>query len=82
MKILCCPSLTQIRFWYFMYGTNVNRLSVSTVVSQTDDPVRSWSMTGSQGDGWKKANVDLTIGRKFKVFMINYDCYFYKAKHL
>ncbi|XP_033104873.1 MAM and LDL-receptor class A domain-containing protein 2-like [Anneissia japonica] len=56
-----------MRFYYHMYGSNVNRLTVYKRTSQTDFPTSMWSMTGSQGDAWLRAEVDFTMGTKFQV---------------
>ncbi|XP_041467512.1 MAM and LDL-receptor class A domain-containing protein 1-like [Lytechinus variegatus] len=58
----------QLRFWAFMNGANVNRLSVLTQVSTHDDPVRSWTKTTATGEEWIKYIVPMDTGYKFKVY--------------
>ncbi|GFN85247.1 MAM and LDL-receptor class a domain-containing protein 1-like [Plakobranchus ocellatus] len=54
-----------LTFWYHMYGTSVNALSVqlwdAPVVPgvQSDKKVTIWEMRGSHGDKWLQASVDL-----------------------
>eukprot|EP00057_Strongylocentrotus_purpuratus_P018000 XP_011672474.1 PREDICTED: MAM and LDL-receptor class A domain-containing protein 1 [Strongylocentrotus purpuratus] len=48
------PGDCELRFWAFMNGANVNRLSVLTQVSTHDDPVRTWTQTTSTGEAWIK----------------------------
>nr|XP_054757464.1 MAM and LDL-receptor class A domain-containing protein 1-like [Lytechinus pictus] len=62
------PGDCQIRFWTFMNGANVNRLSVLTQVSTHDDPERAWTQDKSLGDLWNKFSVPLDIGYRFKVY--------------
>ncbi|XP_041467549.1 MAM and LDL-receptor class A domain-containing protein 1-like [Lytechinus variegatus] len=62
------PGDCQIRFWAFMNGANVNRLSVLTQVSTHDDPERAWTKDKSLGDLWNRFSVPLDIGYRFKVY--------------
>ncbi|XP_071956934.1 MAM and LDL-receptor class A domain-containing protein 2-like [Antedon mediterranea] len=56
-----------MRFYYHMYGENVNRLTVYKRTSQTDFPTSMWSMGGSKGDVWLRGEVDFSVGTKFQV---------------
>lgn len=56
-----------MRFWYFMYGTNVNTLTVFATNAVNDNPHEIWSLEGSQFDGWMKAEIAFTEGSKFRV---------------
>nr|XP_054750334.1 MAM and LDL-receptor class A domain-containing protein 1-like [Lytechinus pictus] len=62
------PGDCVIRFWAFMNGANVNRLSVLTQVSTHDEPERAWTHAVSMGDVWNKFLVPLDVGYRFKVY--------------
>ena len=54
-----------LEFWYHMYGPHVNTLNVYTNTTSLGSPV--FSVSGSQGNKWKKAQVDLQVAQAFKV---------------
>lgn len=70
MFSLCCL-LSQMRFWYFMYGANVNSLTVFVINAVNDNPREVWSKKGAQFDGWVKAEVTFDESSKFKVRLGN-----------
>ena len=55
-----------LRFWYHMFGKNVNTLNVYTKVGNTlGTPV--WSHTGSIDNQWHYQEVDISSQQAFKV---------------
>ncbi|CAH1274186.1 MAMDC2 [Branchiostoma lanceolatum] len=47
-----------LQFWYHMYGSRTGTLAVYTkVYDQTTLGTRLWSLSGNQGDAWKRARV-------------------------
>ena len=55
-----------LQFWYHMYGADVDTLNVYTKINnQLGAPV--WTLSGTQGDKWWHAVVQLTVSSKFKV---------------
>ncbi|PIK54538.1 putative MAM and LDL-receptor class A domain-containing protein 1 [Apostichopus japonicus] len=59
----------KMRFWYFMYGANVNSLTVFVINAVNDNPREVWSKKGAQFDGWVKAEVTFDESSKFKVLV-------------
>ena len=57
----------QFRFWYHMFGTNVNRLAVYQRISQMEYPTEKLTIEGDQGDQWLRGEVQFTVGAKFQV---------------
>eukprot|EP00058_Branchiostoma_floridae_P021559 XP_002607049.1 hypothetical protein BRAFLDRAFT_118690 [Branchiostoma floridae] len=50
-----------LQFWYHMYGSRTGTLAVfNKVYDQTNLGTRLWSLSGNQGDAWKRARVTLT----------------------
>ncbi|XP_035695557.1 MAM and LDL-receptor class A domain-containing protein 1-like [Branchiostoma floridae] len=50
-----------LQFWYHMYGSRTGTLAVvNKVYDQTTLGTRLWSLSGNQGDAWKRARVTLT----------------------
>ncbi|XP_060582609.1 MAM and LDL-receptor class A domain-containing protein 1-like isoform X2 [Ruditapes philippinarum] len=50
----------QIQFFYHMYGINAGNMRVLVQnANRTTDKTYIWSMTGNQGNSWKKAVVDI-----------------------
>ncbi|KAJ8050664.1 MAM and LDL-receptor class A domain-containing protein 1 [Holothuria leucospilota] len=68
-SVVFLSTTCMMRFWYHMYGENVNRLSILTKVSQSSDFSTKWMKSGSQGEGWKRGEVILDDYSKFQVFI-------------
>ena len=51
-----------IRFWYHMYGRDIETLRVYMMKSgDTDLPDPAWSMTGDKGNYWHRATIDVPV---------------------
>ncbi|KAH9494979.1 hypothetical protein Btru_018315, partial [Bulinus truncatus] len=48
-------------FWYFMYGTSVNRLDVQLWGTDNRFTV-AWQKNGTQGNSWQQASIDIGGG--------------------
>ena len=61
------PSAAQmcLQFWYHMYGSHVANLTVARWQGTTRKPL--WTKTGTQGDRWRHATLDVSSSTKFKV---------------
>lgn len=64
------PSVTAtspkcLRFWYHMYGADIGTLNV--YARQTSLRKPSWSKSGTQGNIWKSAEVDISLIAKYTV---------------
>ena len=66
IKFIPIPKI-QFRFWYHMFGDNVNRLTVYQRISQMEFPTPVLTYEGDQGDQWLRAEISFTIGAKFQV---------------
>ncbi|PIK45149.1 hypothetical protein BSL78_17989 [Apostichopus japonicus] len=66
-SVVFMPSQCQMRFWYHMYGPQVNRLSVLTKTSLTADYKVKWTRFESQADGWMRGDVIMDDISKFQV---------------
>ncbi|XP_066300039.1 MAM and LDL-receptor class A domain-containing protein 2-like [Branchiostoma lanceolatum] len=61
------PPGCQLRFWYHMYGRNIDTLNVY-MRTQINGPLTTlWSKTGQQGDEWWLAYVDISSDANFQV---------------
>ena len=55
-----------LSFWYHMYGTNIGTLNVYTM-SFNRLSSAAWSLSGNQGNQWKRAQVTLQSQNQFYV---------------
>jgi hypothetical protein len=61
--------LCRMRFFYHMYGVNVNSLNIYTEQFELGPMVIAWNMTGQQGDSWNRADIPLTSEAPFRVLI-------------
>ena len=59
----------RMRFFYHMFGVNVNALNVYVESFERGPMVLTWNLTGQQADAWKRANVPLTSNTPFRVII-------------
>lgn len=59
----------QLRFWFHLYGYNVAGLNVYIRNFIGGPMKRVWSQTGSKGDDWFRARVDLQSQQPFQVLI-------------
>jgi len=52
-------TVPQFEFYYHMYGTNINSLSLDVWYGNSWTEI--WTMSGDKGDQWLKASVDLSL---------------------
>ena len=57
-----------LRFWYHMYGADIGTLNV--YVRQTSLRSPSWTKSGTQGNRWRSAEVDISISAKYSVIKL------------
>ncbi|EDV21956.1 uncharacterized protein TRIADDRAFT_59472 [Trichoplax adhaerens] len=58
-----------IRFFYYMYGSTVNTLSVLMRTQINGPTVQLWSKSGSQGDLWHRGQVSLPVSSHFQIIL-------------
>jgi len=56
-----------VRFWYHMYGAHIGTLTVYTATIYGVPETSVFSITGDQGDAWKRGEATLTSGKDFQV---------------
>ena len=60
-----------LRFWYHMYGANIGTLNVFVKTnSLLKNP--SWKMSGTKGNRWLPAQIDITSKSKYTVCITGY----------
>ncbi|XP_055943864.1 MAM and LDL-receptor class A domain-containing protein 2-like isoform X2 [Argiope bruennichi] len=61
----------QMRFYYFMYGKNVNQLNIYTTIKDKDakDYKRIWRQTGEVGNFWMRGTVGLNETVPFQIII-------------
>ena len=61
------PSTAQMcfQFWYHMFGSNVANLTVARMQGTIRKDL--WTKSGTQGDRWRHATLDVASSTKFKV---------------
>ncbi|CAG5126619.1 unnamed protein product, partial [Candidula unifasciata] len=47
------------KFWYYMYGSNINRLSIYVTSSSDYKRILLWTKVGTQGPEWKYAQIHI-----------------------
>ena len=55
-------SQCEIRFYYYMYGNSVGRLSVSIRTAYGGGYIEKWTKIGSVGQYWEKAEIRISTG--------------------
>ncbi|WAR02785.1 MLRP2-like protein [Mya arenaria] len=61
--------MCRMRFFYYMYGININTLNVYTKTFELGPMIKQISIQGQQQDGWLRADVPLTSNAPFRVVM-------------
>ena len=56
-----------LQFWYHMYGAHVNTLSVHIKPANRQIQPAIWQKSGSQGDKWRYAQIQLNVTGTYKV---------------
>lgn len=59
----------RMRFFYYMYGINVNALNIYTEQFELGPMVLAWNLTGQQGNSWLRAEIPLTSEAPFRVLI-------------
>ncbi|CAF1046788.1 unnamed protein product [Didymodactylos carnosus] len=59
----------QFRFWYHMYGVDINALNIYTRTTVGGPMTLRWSKSGSKGDEWLRAKVGLMSPESFEVLI-------------
>ena len=54
-----------LKFWYHMYGPHIGTLNVYTNSTTLGSPI--WSKTGTAGNAWKLATVEVQMRRSYSV---------------
>ncbi|XP_019635202.1 PREDICTED: hepatocyte growth factor-like, partial [Branchiostoma belcheri] len=58
-----------LRFWYHMYGRNINRLNVYIQTGSALPTVPTFQRIGPQGDRWIQAEVDVYSASPYQVWL-------------
>lgn len=58
-----------IRFFYYMFGSTVNTLSVMMRTQINGTATTLWSKSGNQGDLWHRGQVSLPISSHFQIIL-------------
>lgn len=56
-----------MQFWYNMYGATIGSLSVSVLVQGSSSPTKVWELSGTQGNQWKNAQVNIVSNKAYQV---------------
>ena len=59
----------RIRFFYYMFGININALNIYTESYELGPMILAQNFTGQQGDAWKRADIPLTNVAPFRVIL-------------
>ena len=59
----------RVRFFYHMFGKDVNSLNVYKESFELGPMVLIWNMTGQQTDAWKRADIPITNNAPFRVII-------------
>ena len=59
-----------VRFWYHMYGAHIGSLNVYTATNYGTPDKTVWSLSGNQGNMWKKGKAILDSSSDFQVFIV------------
>ena len=59
----------RMRFFYYMFGLNINALNVYIEQYELGPMVLTWNLTGQQEDAWKRADVPLVSNNPFRVIV-------------
>ena len=68
-------SKCKVRFFYHMYGQHIGSLNIKTRTSVSGAMTQQWSLSGNQGNSWKRAEVLLSLTQNFQV------CFYMPSKY-
>ena len=61
-----------VTFWYHMYGSHIGTLNVHTATTYGVPEKTVWSLSGDQGNVWKKGQASLMSPKDFQVRIKTY----------
>lgn len=60
------------RFWYHMYGPNIDSLNVYTRPNNGETQTLMWTRTGTQSNEWQFAELTIKSSVQYQVFLCHF----------